>query len=179
MATPTFDDIQDVLYTWANSVTGKPVVWADDAQLGEERTPYIKLRIQEIESPSNQNVTLSADGLTEHITNPSSFTLDVDVYGSGADQDSLRLIRSLYSADRYLDLWTILGYGNTTKPENLTFLETGARKPRYFFRILFYATIQEDFVSSYFDQTQISIDNTQREFTDIINGGEDPYPPCS
>lgn len=171
----TLNEIRDALLLWANDITGREVLLANsgDGEAPRPRNPYVEIFIEMFSNPATQVVTHSEDGLLETIKSNTLLTVTLDVYGNNPMQDTSKLMRSLYSARRYQDLWTICGLGGINEATDLTALERAALKQRAQISFTLYCILFDVFVSDFFTTVEIEVDVLDREVIDVI-GGEDP-----
>ncbi len=173
MITTTLDELRDAILLWVQDISGREIVLANSGEGPRPRVPYVEVFIELFENPTSQVSTLSGDGLTETVTANIRATITLDVYGDNPMQVTSRLIRSLFSATRFLDLWQICGLGNVEDATDLTALQTGALKPRAQVRFHVYCAFSDDFVSSFFDVVNIEIDVVGKGTEDVV-GGQNP-----
>lgn len=168
----TLNEIRDTLLTWANAITGREVLLANsgDGEAPRPRNPYVEVFVEMFSNPATQVVTNSEDGLVETIRSNTLLTITLDVYGDNPMQDTSKLMRSLYSASRYLDLWKICGLGGINEATDLTALERAALKQRAQISFTLYCILFDVFASDFFTTVEIEVDILDREITDIIGG---------
>lgn len=157
MAIVTLDQIRDVFLTWGTNITGRVAFLASLSEDGKPATPYFTVYLAGMQPSTPQNVELSVDGLTETINSLDIMRLTINTIGGEAMQDASRLLRSLFSSQRFLDLWTICGYTSVTEATDLSFLETGTMRQRAQFTINIQARVGDTFVVSSFDALDLTI----------------------
>ena len=168
----TLNEIRDVLLTWANAITGRQVLLANsaDGEAPRPRNPYVEIFVEMFSNPATQVVTHSEDGLLETIKSNTLLTVTLDVYGDNPMQDASKLMRSLYSASRYLDLWVICGLGGINDATDLTALERGALKQRSQISFTLYCILFDNFASDFFTTVELEVDVLDRGTIDAVGG---------
>lgn len=180
--TTTFNQIRDTVLQWVEDITGRALVLANAGEGPKPGVPYVEVYVTLAKSPSFQTSTLSEDGLTETIRAISTLDVQLDVYGGDAMQDASKLIRSLKSAQRWLDLWVICGLENVQELRDLSFLETASRKQRAQVVISLSCNLADDFVSGYAESVPIDLYDQDGLVEEGLPGGTDPRnkaPVCS
>jgi hypothetical protein len=170
----TFNELRDTILTWCNDVTARDIVLANAGEGPKPGTPYIELTISAHDTPTSQTESLSEDGEVETVYAMSSVTAQLNFFGGNAMQDASRLIRSLKSGRRFLDLWKICGLGKVQNLRDLTFLETASRKQRAEVEILFYCVLSDEFVGEYADSVPITLVADNNTVVTDLPGGENP-----
>lgn len=170
----TFNELRDTILTWCQDITTRDIVLANAGEGPKPGVPYIELMLNVHNTPTSQTESLSEDGDVETVYAMSSVTAQLNFFGGNAMQDASRLIRSLKSGRRFLDLWTICGLGSVQELRDLTFLETASRKQRAEVLILFYCIFSDDFVGEYADSVPITVLVDDTEVATELPGGENP-----
>ncbi len=154
----SFSALRRQILNWAASVI--PTYTVLLANTGEGARPdgnYIIVFLREGTSPGVQVNNLSEDGDTETIMAYTPFTCTLDIYGGNAMQVGNRLERSLKSAMRELDLWTVCGLSNINPKMDLTNTIAGSRKQRCLVTLKMNAILSDTFDASAVESMPIEI----------------------
>lgn len=170
----TFEEMRNKLLQWCLDITARGLVLANAGEGPKPGVPYVEVYLTTLVNPDYQTDTLSVDGLTETITTPCTVSCQLDLYGGDAMQDASKLCRSLKSAQRWVDLWVIMGLQNIETIRDLTALETGSRKQRAQVLINFTCCLSNNFDSSYFDQMPIELRDSDNIIYPSLPGGSNP-----
>lgn len=155
----SFSALRRTILDWASSIiTDYTVLLANTGEGPRPDGNYIIVFIREGESPGVQVNNLSDDGATENITAYTPFTCTLDIYGGNAMQVGNRLERSLKSAMRELDLWTVCGLSNITPKMDLTNTMAGSRKQRCLVTLKMNAILSDTFDASAIESMPIEIE---------------------
>lgn len=172
----TITDLRDEFIAWVNSITSRPVVLANSGQGPKSRVSYGEIFISAYDAPTTQVITYSEDGETETVSSLDLLTIQINLYGDNPLRDASKLQHSLFSADRYLDLWQICGLSGITSIQDLTALETGAMKQRVLLEFRVYATLSDSVSADCIETVDIELDVPDYNFTETLAGGVDPHP---
>lgn len=156
----TFDELRDALLSWVADISGLVALLANsgDGEAPRPRTPYVEVFIDSNEVPTSQYESIDQDtGIVETVSAQTYLSVTLNVYGGNAMQVASRLCRSLYSAQRYVDLWKVCGLGGVESVVDLTALERGALKQRAEIKLMLYCVLYDTFDSDYFDSVPYSI----------------------
>lgn len=170
----TFNELRDTILTWCQDVTARDIVLANAGEGPKPGVPYVELFISGHTSPATQTASLSEDGTIETVYAMSMITAQFNFYGGNAMQDASRLLRSLDSSHRYLDLWKVCGLGRKDELRDLTFLEAASRKQRAEVLITFYCIFSDDFVGEYATSVPITLAVDDTIVATDLPGGQNP-----
>lgn len=170
----TFNELRDTILTWCQDVTAREIVLANAGEGPKPGTPYIELVMSSHDTPTSQTEYLSEDGEIETVYAMSAVTATLNFFGGNAMQDASRLLRSLKSSRRFLDLWKICGLGKAQNLRDLTFLETASRKQRAEVEVLFYCVLSDEFAGEYATSVPITLFADNNTVATDLPGGENP-----
>lgn len=174
MIPTTLDNLRDVLLQWCFDITGRVLVLANSGQGPKPSEPYVEVFLSSYDTPTFQVAKLSGDGLTETVTSNTLMSVQLDLYGNNPMQDASKLMRSLFSSQRFLDLWQISGLSGVDTVSDLTAIETGAMKQRANLIFRVYCLLEDTFSSDFSETVPISVNIPEKNYTEIVPGGEDP-----
>ena len=170
----TFDEMRDTILTWCKDITARDIVLANAGEGPKPGVPYVELMLTSHTSPASQTSYLSDDGLTETVYAMSSVVAQLNFFGGNAMQAASRLLRSLDSSARFLDLWKICGLGRKDDVRDLTFLEAASRKQRAEVTIMFYCIFSDAFEGEYATSVPITLGVGDNTVAEDLPGGENP-----
>ena len=178
----TTKKLEEVLYDWAFSlIPSRVVIISNQVDGNSPNEPYISIRLTQSPTSQNPEVTLSDNGELETISQRCLFTVNVECVGDEAFQDAksacIVLASSLYSANRYLDLWTVSGLGGVaTGPQSLTTATLATNRSRWQFQYTLYAVIDNSFTGQYFDNLELKVidGDTDTILLDVEIDGKNP-----
>lgn len=170
----TLENLRDVLLQWCLDITGRVLVLANSGQGPKPSAPYVEVFLSSYDTPTFQVATLATDGLTETVKSNTLMSVQLDLYGNNPMQDASKLMRSLYSSQRFLDLWQISGLSGVDTVSDLTALETGAMKQRANLIFRIYCLLTDTFASDFAETVPITVDIPDLNSTEIVPGGENP-----
>lgn len=175
----TFDDLRDAILTWCADITGREIVLANAGEGPKPGAPYVELLLSSHTSPASQTAYLSEDGEIETVYAMSTVTATINLYGANAMQAASRLLRSLDSSHRYLDLWKICGLVRKEEARDLTFLEAASRKQRAEVILTFSCIFSDEFVGEYATSMPITLVADDTTVAEDLPGGENPRQPST
>lgn len=97
--------------------------------------------------------------LTQHLRNETYCTVQVSFWGKGAFEMALSAVSALQNAERWFDLWRVLGYGGVDRVQDISAAFRGLVQGRAFFNLTFYACFGAEYPSDWFDTMTLEIES--------------------
>lgn len=177
MLTTTINDINDKIYDWIVSILpDRTCIVKNNTDDAAPNRPYVMFDLQNDQTFSKPIVGINED-LTEFIYQRNLFTVSIQVVGNGDANHSClddinQLSASIWSQQRYLDLWRISGLGGISiQPQNITSAAYGVNRTRWQMQFTLYANTRADTVNvDYIDKVPTEVINGENN--DIIYSGE-------
>lgn len=155
----TIESARIVICDWVKTVLpSRAVILQNFGEMAKPNSPFVSVFINASEVPNGRVLTLSDDGLTQTVSTLLKLNVTFDILGGEAFDDMARLRNSIYSTDRFRDVFLTLGYGGAEALTDLTFLETGHLKPRVQMIMTFYARVNSDFASDYYASLPVTLE---------------------
>jgi len=158
-----FRELRGAIGDWSFLVTGgrRKSILANSPQRSQSKSPTVVFMLSASDRLSMPKRTLSEDGLTYTVSQPTKVRVQLNLYGGDKDdsamQDASLLMNSLYDPSRYLDLWLISGLMDIEETQDLTVLETGVMKQRAQCTFNLIAELSNDTVSDSFNTVETDI----------------------
>ena len=156
--TPTsLEALEHGLSTWAGSVSRREVLIE-----GEGGPPpasaYLAISLRSC-SPM-QRADVHIDPHTETVNALHRLTWRFSLHGGPAMADATRLLASLWSAQRWRDLWRIAGLGEVGRLHNLAGLDIGRWRARVEFQLTLHAVLHLQSTAEFFVRQPIDLHET-------------------
>ena len=174
MLTTTISTLNDTIYDWIFSVLpGRECIIKNNVDDAAPNRPYVMFSLtndQTFSKPVIERVHEPNETVTESIYFRNLFTVSIQVVGNdGPDHSCLAdinlLAASIWSQQRYLDLWQISGLGGISiQPQNITSAAYGVNRTRWQMEFTLYANTRAD---------TVDVDYMDKVPTEIIDGGND------
>lgn len=95
--------------------------------------------------------------LTQHLRNETYCTVQVSFWGKGAFEAALSAVSALQNAQRWFDLWRVLGYGGVDRVQDISAAFRGLLQGRAFFNLSFYACFGAAYPADWFDAVTLDV----------------------
>lgn len=118
--------------------------------------------------------------ITQHLRNESYCTVQISFWGAGAFDMALATVAALQNAQRWFDLWRVLGYGGVDRVQDISAAFRGRIQGRSFFNLSFYACFGTSFPADWFDSAawEIAAQGTTDHFDYSKEIHDAPDPRC-
>jgi hypothetical protein len=140
MLTTTISTLNDTIYDWIFSVLpGRECIIKNNVDDAAPNRPYVMFSLandQTFSKPVIVRTHEPNETVTESIYFRNLFTVSIQVVGNDGPEHSCLadinlLAASIWSQQRYLDLWKISGLGGiSTQPQNITSAAYGVNRIR-------------------------------------------------
>ena len=158
---------------WCVAVTGREPVIEDEGG-PQPAAPYLSLSVRSCTPMQHDRVDV--DPLDETVNTLHQIVIRLALRGGQAMTDAARLRGSLWSAQRWRDLWKIAGLGTVTSIQNLSALETGRIRARAEFQLTLHAVITTTSTPEYFTAQYTDLYETDKDFVATVVATIPPTP---
>lgn len=165
MIPTTLETLQAAVLIWCGAVTGRETVIEDEGG-PQPAAPYLSLSVRSCLPMQHDRVEVDQQAETIRTLHQIAFRLALR--GGAAMADAARLRASLWSAQRWRDLWPISGLGAVTAIQNLSALETGRIRARAEFQLTLQAVITTASSPEYFTSQRIDLHETDQGFVATV-----------
>lgn len=173
MTPTTLEALEAVISAWCAQVTGRETVIEDDGG-PQPAAPYLTLSVRSCTPMQHDRVEV--DQQAETIRTLHHVVFRLALRGGQAMTDAARLRASVWSAQRWRDLWKIAGLGAVTPIQNLSALETGRIHARAEFQLTLHVVIATTSAPEYFTSQQIDLYETDAGFVATVVATIPPTP---
>lgn len=150
---------------WCAAVTGREMLVEDEGG-PPPAAPYLSLSIRSCTPMQHDRVEM--DQHTETVSTVYQVVFRLTLRGGPAMADASRLRASLWSAQRWRDLWRVAGLGAVTPIHNLSALEAGRIRARAEFQLTLHAVITTHSIPEYFTTQHIDLYETDQGFVSTV-----------
>ena len=157
MTPTTLETLQTAVVAWCGAVTRRETIVEDEGG-PPPAAPYLSLSVRSFTPMQRDRVEVGQQA--ETISTLHQITFRLALRGGAAMADAARLRGSLWSAQRWRDLWPISGLGAVTAIQNLSALETGRIRARAEFQLTLHAVITTASSPEYFTTQRIDLYET-------------------
>lgn len=165
MTPTTLEALEAEISAWCAQVTGRETVIEDDGG-PQPAAPYLSLSVRSCTPMQHDRVEV--DRQAETISTLHHVAFRLALRGGQAMADAARLRASVWSAQRWRDLWKIAGLGAVTAIQNLSALETGRIRARAEFQLTLHAVITTISAPEYFTTQKIDLYETDAGFVATV-----------
>ncbi len=169
MTPTTLEALQARLVAWAVSISGREVVVEDEGG-PQPAAPFVSLSLRRCTPFEHDRVGVSRE--TERVSTLCQVRWRVTLFGGAALTDASRLRASIWSAQRWWDLWLLSGLGSVSPINNLSALETGRIRARAEFQLTLNAVLAWHTSPYYFTSQCIDLFEADLGLIATLNPGD-------
>lgn len=162
----------DVMQTITGYAAGRVLIETKADRRPQDRAPYCTLWFKNSELLVQNNgdyyidtpdYTSDVDGM-QVLDNETLVTVQINFWGDGAYDEALAASHALQNAQRFFDLWRVLGYAGIDSVQDIS-VQYGAKiQQRAYFNLDFYVCYGRMYPLEYFKISQWSIKTPERNY---------------